>query len=102
MVDTTFIIMTTNFFASFCQVVAIIAIITYASYWFLVAIVPLLFVYLLIINLYRGSSRELKRLDSVNRTPLFNHFSESLAGIATIRAYGEQDHFIEVSKRRTD
>ncbi|WVW79674.1 hypothetical protein I302_101643 [Kwoniella bestiolae CBS 10118] len=43
---------------------------------------------------YRTSSREVKRLDSMLRSLLYSHFSESLSGLATIRAYGETDRFI--------
>lgn len=43
---------------------------------------------------YRTSARELKRLDSLLRGLLYAHFSESLSGLATIRAYGEQDRFV--------
>ena len=38
-------------------------------------------------------SRELKRLDSVSFSPIFNHFSESLAGITTVRAFHEAPRF---------
>ncbi|BEI87985.1 uncharacterized protein CcaverHIS019_0107030 [Cutaneotrichosporon cavernicola] len=43
---------------------------------------------------YRTSAREVKRLDSMLRSLLYSHFSESLSGLATIRAYGETDRFV--------
>ncbi|KAL7419852.1 hypothetical protein Q5752_005768 [Cryptotrichosporon argae] len=43
---------------------------------------------------YRTSARELKRLDSMLRSLLYSHYSESLSGLATIRAYGETARFI--------
>ncbi|OCF34538.1 hypothetical protein I316_03579 [Kwoniella heveanensis BCC8398] len=43
---------------------------------------------------YRASSREIKRLDSMLRSLLYSHFSESLSGMATVRAYGETNRFI--------
>lgn len=43
---------------------------------------------------YRTSAREVKRLDSMLRSLLYAHFSESLSGLATIRAYGETDRFV--------
>ncbi|WVF66753.1 hypothetical protein IAT40_001495 [Kwoniella sp. CBS 6097] len=43
---------------------------------------------------YRASSREIKRLDSMLRSLLYSHFSESLSGMATVRAYGETSRFI--------
>jgi ABC-type multidrug transport system fused ATPase/permease subunit len=42
---------------------------------------------------YRSSSREVKRLDSMLRSLLYAHFSESLAGLPIIRAYGESERF---------
>ncbi|KAG1825133.1 ABC transporter [Suillus variegatus] len=42
---------------------------------------------------YRASARELKRLDALLRSSLYSHFSESLSGLTTIRAYGEFDRF---------
>ena len=46
--------------------------------------------------------RELKRLDSVSRSPIFSHFGESLEGTSTIRAFRVQPHFIKDSERRVD
>ena len=40
-------------------------------------------------NFYRKTSRELKRLDSTTKSPIFAQFSESLVGVTTIRAYGD-------------
>ncbi len=37
---------------------------------------------------YRASSRELKRLDSVTRSPLYIHLEECLEGRAVIRSHG--------------
>lgn len=44
---------------------------------------------------YRTSAREVKRLDSMLRSLLYSHFSESLSGRATIKAYGETGRFIK-------
>jgi ABC-type multidrug transport system fused ATPase/permease subunit len=57
------------------------------------AIIPLCYLYYNIQQYYRCSSRELRRLDSVSRSPIFSHFAETLAGVASIRAYGAQDRF---------
>ncbi|ORX36438.1 P-loop containing nucleoside triphosphate hydrolase protein [Kockovaella imperatae] len=44
---------------------------------------------------YRTSAREVKRLDSILRGLLYSHFSESLSGLPTIRAYKETSRFIK-------
>ncbi|OMJ71617.1 hypothetical protein SteCoe_30111 [Stentor coeruleus] len=44
---------------------------------------------------YLGTSRELIRLESISKSPIVQHFSETLNGISTIRAFGYQKMFIE-------
>lgn len=51
---------------------------------------------------YLATSRELKRLDSVSRSPIFAWFSESLAGLSTIRAFNQQPIFVAANQRRLD
>ena len=54
------------------------------------------------LTLINGLLRELKRLDAVSRSPIFAWFSESLNGLSTIRAFGQQKLFIENNERRVD
>ncbi|EEY56567.1 ATP-binding Cassette (ABC) Superfamily [Phytophthora infestans T30-4] len=42
---------------------------------------------------------EIKRLEGVTRTPVYNLFSETLSGLATIRAFCMRDNFIELNRR---
>ena len=51
---------------------------------------------------YLATSRELKRLDAVSRSPIFAWFSESLNGLSTIRAFGQQALFVANNERRVD
>lgn len=39
---------------------------------------------------FQATYRELKRLDSISRSPLYALFGETIDGVATIRAYGAQ------------
>ena len=41
-------------------------------------------------------------LDAVLRSLLYSYFSESLSGLATIRAYGEVERFCRDNENRTD
>lgn len=43
-----------------------------------------------------------QRIDAVLRSSLYSHFSESLSGLATIRAYGESDRFLVENRKRVD
>jgi len=51
---------------------------------------------------YQRSARELKRLDSVTRSPIYSHFADTVSGVATLRAYGAQRRFIAESDKRVD
>ena len=48
------------------------------------------------------TSRELKRMDSVSRSPLFSHFSETIVGVSTIRAFGASRLFTQEMLTRVD
>lgn len=46
---------------------------------------------------YIPTARELARLAGIQRAPILHHFAESLAGAATIRAFDQEDRFIEAN-----
>jgi ATP-binding cassette subfamily C (CFTR/MRP) protein 1 len=51
---------------------------------------------------YRSSARELQRLDSISKSPIYESFSESLSGCATVRAFRKSSQFIENNQDRID
>lgn len=54
---------------------------------------PLIFYFVRVRRIFVTSSRELKRLESVARSPIFAMMNESLSGIATIRANHAMTYF---------
>ncbi|CAE6454286.1 unnamed protein product [Rhizoctonia solani] len=72
-----------------------VVMITILEYYFVAIAIFILILYQYFAAFYRASARELKRLDSNLRSILYSHFSESLTGLATIRAYGEVNHFLK-------
>ncbi|PCH42273.1 hypothetical protein WOLCODRAFT_137808 [Wolfiporia cocos MD-104 SS10] len=70
--------------------------------WFLIAVAAVSVCYIWAALFYRASARELKRLDAILRSSLYSHFSESLSGLATIRAYGETGRFLVENRKRVD
>ena len=60
--------------------------ICYVSPFFIAPMVPVLVLYYFVQWTYRTTSRELKRLDSLSRSPLYSNFGETLTGLPTIRA----------------
>ncbi|KAL6233841.1 hypothetical protein BDW75DRAFT_214069 [Aspergillus navahoensis] len=69
---------------------------------FLIVVIPLGYVYFSYQKYYLRTSRELKRLDSVTRSPIYAHFQESLGGISTIRAYQQEERFSLENEWRMD
>ncbi|KAK8032301.1 ATP-dependent bile acid permease [Apiospora arundinis] len=71
-----------------------IALIGFYTPGFLVAGAFITSAYVFVGLFYLRASRDLKRLESVNRSPLFQQFGETLSGVTTIRAYGDERRFI--------
>ncbi|KAI5461683.1 hypothetical protein BGZ63DRAFT_404517 [Mariannaea sp. PMI_226] len=61
---------------------------------FLIAAFFIGILFYLVAAFYLRASRDLKRLESVQRSPLFQQFGETLSGMTTIRAYGCERRFI--------
>lgn len=53
-------------------------------------------------NRFVPASRELKRLKSALRSPVFSHLQESINGTETIRAFGEQERFLYSNRAKVD
>jgi ABC-type multidrug transport system fused ATPase/permease subunit len=51
---------------------------------------------------YASSARELQRLESVARSPIFSGVGEALAGAATIRAFAQQGRFASAAASAVD
>ncbi|XP_043211792.1 ATP-binding cassette sub-family C member 3-like isoform X6 [Amphibalanus amphitrite] len=76
--------------------------IIYATPIFLAVVIPLLGVYYFMQLVYVSTSRQLKRLESVSRSPIYSHFSETITGSMTIRAYGKVQDFMLQSEAKVD
>ena len=51
---------------------------------------------------YTSTSRQITRLESITRSPIFSFFGETLAGVSTIRAFGATKRAVAESNRRID
>ncbi|XP_045495078.1 multidrug resistance-associated protein 1 isoform X3 [Colias croceus] len=84
------------------EVLGTLFVISYSTPIFMAIILPIGVVYYIIQRFYVASSRQLKRLESVSRSPIYSHFGESITGASTIRAYGVTERFVEESERGVD
>uniref|UniRef100_A0A668A6A6 ATP-binding cassette, sub-family C (CFTR/MRP), member 3 n=1 Tax=Myripristis murdjan TaxID=586833 RepID=A0A668A6A6_9TELE len=69
---------------------------------FAVVIAPLTFIYIFVQRFYVATSRQLKRLESVSRSPIYSHFSETITGCSVIRAYSRHSAFVLMSDMKVD
>lgn len=81
------------FFTRLGDTVATFTVIGVAMPKFLVVVVFLVVIYYYYQNYFVAISRELKRLVSVARSPIYAHLQESLNGVDTIAAYDQEDRF---------
>ncbi|NXE22880.1 MRP1 protein, partial [Ardeotis kori] len=79
------------------DVIGTILVITSASPLFIVVVIPLGYFYVTIQRYYIASSRQIRRLAGASHSPVISHFSETLVGRSTIRAFGHQERFIRKS-----
>jgi ABC-type multidrug transport system fused ATPase/permease subunit len=76
------------------SIITIVVLISVIIPQFLIAGFFITILYFLIGRFYISSSRDLKRLESIQRSPLYQQFGETLSGMTTIRAYCDERRFI--------
>jgi len=89
-------------FVNSARAIFTLVVISISTPAFIALIIPLAAIYYWVQRYYLRTSRELKRLDSVSRSPIYAHFQESLGGITTIRAYRQQSRFAQENEWRVD
>ncbi|KAL0489074.1 ATP-binding cassette, subfamily C member [Acrasis kona] len=89
-------------FVEILSIVGCLLVISYVSPWFLLFVAPITIIFYFIQTFYRNTSREMRRLESVSRSPLLSHVAECARGVSTIRAYGIQKLFTSQNKLRED
>ncbi|XP_077866270.1 ATP-binding cassette sub-family C member 9-like [Saccoglossus kowalevskii] len=72
---------------SYLWVLVAIVVNTIVTPFYILFIIPITIVYFLLQTFFIRTSRELQRIDSITKSPVFAHFSETLTGLSTVRAY---------------
>lgn len=75
------------------MILSIFGLIVAYFHWFAIAIAPSAAIFVFSAAYYRASARELKRHEAVLRGVVVARFSETLAGVSTIRIYSMQSEF---------
>ncbi|WKY16856.1 hypothetical protein Q1695_001460 [Nippostrongylus brasiliensis] len=84
------------------NVIATLVVIVVATPIVAIPFIFLAIFYVVVLRFYVSTSRQLKRLESASRSPIYSHFQESIQGAASIRAYKLVDEFVRESERRVD
>ncbi|NXD67846.1 MRP2 protein, partial [Eolophus roseicapillus] len=83
-------------------IISTLLMITLATPFFALIIIPLGIFYYFVLRFYVSTSRQLRRLDSVTRSPIYSHFGETVSGLSVIRAYGHQERFLKQNEITMD
>ncbi|XP_059509838.1 ATP-binding cassette sub-family C member 3 [Stegostoma tigrinum] len=86
----------------FFDVLSTVLVLAYSIPLSLLPSVPIACLYFSLQRFYVATSRQLKRLESVSRSPIYSHFSETITGSSVIRAYGRQNNFILMNDNKVD
>ncbi|XP_058154485.1 ATP-binding cassette sub-family C member 2 isoform X2 [Dasypus novemcinctus] len=86
----------------FLGIISTLIMICMATPVFILVVIPLAIIYVLVQIFYVATSRQLKRLDSVTRSPIYSHFSETVSGLPVIRAFQHQQRFLKHNEMEID
>jgi len=75
------------------RMISCVAVCALSTPWVLLCLLPISIAFYSIFAWFRPTSRELKRMEGVSRSPIFGSFAECLQGLETIRAFGKQARF---------
>ena len=89
-------------FSQLLSVVGTLGLVLYAYALLGIIFIPIIFIYIVLAGFYRQSSREIKRIDSNQRSYIYSSFGEQLIGLPSIRAYRQQQHFRTKLQAATD
>ncbi|CAA7062353.1 unnamed protein product [Microthlaspi erraticum] len=78
---------------------ALIGTVSTISLW---AIMPLLILFYAAYLYYQNTSREVRRMDSVTRSPIYAQFGEALNGLSSIRAYKAYERMAKINGKSVD
>ncbi|XP_064568791.1 ATP-binding cassette sub-family C member 4 isoform X3 [Zonotrichia leucophrys gambelii] len=82
-----------DFVQTLLQICGVVAVAVAVIPWMLIPLIPLFILFIFLRRYFLDTSRDIKRLESTTRSPVFSHLSSSLQGLWTIRALKAEERF---------
>uniref|UniRef100_A0A8C4VNF9 Multidrug resistance-associated protein 4 n=1 Tax=Gopherus evgoodei TaxID=1825980 RepID=A0A8C4VNF9_9SAUR len=82
-----------DFIQTLLQIFGVVAVAVAVIPWILIPLVPLCILFIFLRRYFLDTARDIKRLESTTRSPVFSHLSTSLQGLWTIRAFRAEQRF---------
>ncbi|CAG2178209.1 unnamed protein product, partial [Oppiella nova] len=76
------------------QLIGYLVVVAFVNWYLIFPALVLIILILQIRWIYIKTARDLKRFENMARSPIYNHMSTTLSGLATIRAFGTQNMFM--------
>ncbi|CAL5405211.1 unnamed protein product [Camellia sinensis] len=80
-------------FSSTINTYANLAVLAVVTWQVLFISIPMIYLAILLQRYYFSAAKELMRINGTTKSSVANHLAESIAGLMTIRAFGEQERF---------
>lgn len=93
---------TNMFLTSWFSLISTFFLIGYVNMVSLWTVLPLLLAFYSSYLYFQATAREVKRMDSITRSPVYAQFGEALNGLATIRAYKAYDRMARMNGQAMD
>ncbi|CAG9537242.1 unnamed protein product [Cercopithifilaria johnstoni] len=84
------------------NVTIILIIIIISTPVFTITIIPLALLYYTSLYFYIPTSRQIRRLESINRSPIYQHFEKTIRGLTCIRAFEKVQEFCKLMETYVD
>ncbi|KAK0404544.1 hypothetical protein QR680_017501 [Steinernema hermaphroditum] len=84
-----------DFFMGLINIIGMFVVIVMFNAYIVLAAVPLIGLFFCLRMLYLSTSREVKRIESTSRSPLYSHISAVMHGLVTVRAFSNQNKVLE-------
>merc|ERR1719219_2601544 len=82
------------------MILGTLVVVTGVTPYFLLPLLPVSVCYIFLQIYFTRTRRQVTRLQSIAKSPIFSHFSETINGVTTIRAYRQQHRFCRESEEK--